>query len=211
MRERAKENLPHVLLTLLSIIQALALELLWTRLSDAEFLFQGTWQSAIYWAQTVATLLGILVIWVVYATNVMRFRWVPGVSDSVHPFLVGILQFMMIESLGPGGVGWWLLLLAVIFAVMNWVGHHTMSRARLEDDNADFFRDLEPATWRDFTGAMAAVAALALLGVAVIVLGEPAIFSLLTQLFALGLLCWQLGAVTYFWNRSMRLERREAA
>jgi hypothetical protein len=205
MRARAKENLPHVLLTLLSIIQALALELLWDRVSSSEFLHQLSWASAIYWCQVAATLLGILVIWVVYATNVMRFRWVPGVSDSVHPFLVGILQFLMIESLGPDGVGWWLVLLAIVFALMNWVAHLTMYRARRDEDNAEFFAHVKPATWRDFSGAIVSIVVLAVLGVTLIVWPSLVGVAMLSQLTALGLLGWQLWGVTYFWNRTMRL------
>ena len=83
MRERAKEHFPAVLLTLLSIVQALALELLWSHLQKADHLFALSAVNVTLWLQIVATFFGIVLIWVVYASNVMRFRWVPATSDSV--------------------------------------------------------------------------------------------------------------------------------
>ena len=59
MRERAKEHLPHVLLTLLSIMQALALELLWDRVTSEDYLFHPSLQSALYLGQMLTTFLGI--------------------------------------------------------------------------------------------------------------------------------------------------------
>ena len=120
MRDRAKEHFPTVLLTLLSIVQALALELLWSHLRESEYLFAFSWPAFISWIQITATLLGLVLIWVVYASNVMRFRWVPVTSDSVYPFLIGLLEFMLIETLGPDEIGQWLILMSVIFGMMVW-------------------------------------------------------------------------------------------
>ena len=41
IRRRAMEIFPSVLLTVLSMVQALALELLWTRLGDSPYLWEG--------------------------------------------------------------------------------------------------------------------------------------------------------------------------
>jgi hypothetical protein len=205
MRTRAKENLPHVLLTLLSIIQALALELLWTHLETAEYLFAGGWPRLIYWLEAVSMFLGILVIWLVYAANVMRFRWVPSIGDSVHPFVIGLLQFMMIELLGPDGIGWWMLLLAAIFGIMNWVAHSTMRRARHDGDNDEFFRNVPPATFRDFYPAATTVAGLAVFGLYLVLVPENLIVSALAMVGTTMLMLWQLYTVDFFWKRTMSL------
>lgn len=203
MRSRAKEHLPHVLLTLLSIIQALALELWWTHLETADYLFAPGWPTLIWWLEVVAMFLGILVIWLVYAANVMRFRWVPSVGDSVHPFVVGLLQFLMIELLGPGGVGWWLLLLAGIFGIMNWVAHSTMRRARLDGENEEFFRSVPPATLRDFYPAATTVGGLALFGLYLVLVPENLIVSALAVVGTTMLMLWEVYKVDFFWKRSM--------
>jgi len=204
MRARAKEHLPHVLLTLLSIIQALALELLWSKLreSDAGPLLSSA--GLVFRLQAASIFLGIVVVWLVYVSNVMRFRWVPGIADSLHPFAVGVLQFMMIETLAADALGVWLLLMAATFALMHWVAHSTMRRARRDADNEVFFRALRPATWRDFYGAYASVGVLAGLGGLLVMVPQAApVVSLPAVLVAFGLLCGQLGVQAYFWNRSM--------
>jgi hypothetical protein len=73
-RSRAKEQLPAVLLTLVSIVQALSLELLWSAVREREALDAGDFAALVEWVQVTATFLGVLVIWVIHASQVMRFR-----------------------------------------------------------------------------------------------------------------------------------------
>ena len=138
-RERAKEHFPTVLLTLLSIVQAIALELLWAHISESSYQHESLLNGAFGWLQLASTLLGIVLIWVVYASNVMRFRWVPSTADSIYPFAVGIFVFWLVSSLGPGSVALWLLAMATCVGCMTYVSHATMRRARLNPDNAEFF------------------------------------------------------------------------
>ena len=88
IRNRARANLPTVLLTLLSIVQALALEFLWAFLKDTPELLAFSWLNMRVWVQVAATLIGLILIWIVYASHVMRFRWVPTTTDSVYPFAI---------------------------------------------------------------------------------------------------------------------------
>ena len=97
MRNRATDLLPSVLLTVLSMIQALALELLWTRLRESPYLWTASWDALLGWTQATAMLLGFLVVWLLYISFVMRFRWLPSLSDSVIPFGIGILEFSLID------------------------------------------------------------------------------------------------------------------
>lgn len=76
MRDRAKEHFPMVLLTLLSIVQALALELLWSHVRGNDYLFEPSLVAALSWIQIAATFLGLVLIWVVYASNAMRCAFV---------------------------------------------------------------------------------------------------------------------------------------
>ena len=57
---RAKANLPTVLLTLLSIVQALALELMWTHLGEQPYLYTWSFIAFLSWLQIGATFLGIV-------------------------------------------------------------------------------------------------------------------------------------------------------
>ena len=200
MRDRAKEHFPTVLLTLLSIVQALALELLWSHLHEVDYLSELSWIAILSWVQIAATFLGIILIWVVYVSNVMRFRWVPATSESVFPFLIGLVEFMLIETLGPGDIGLWLTLLALVFALMNWVSWASMRRARLDAENDAFFSTLAPATLRDFYPAIAIVVGLASAGVYMLISGDRGLVAMLALLAANGVLVWQFRDAARYWE-----------
>jgi hypothetical protein len=192
-----------VLLTLLSIVQALALELLWSYVRESDFLFESSWTTVNAWIQITATFLGLVLIWVLYASNAMRFRWVPVTSDSVYPFLIGVLQFMLVETLGPGQTGQWLLLLAVIYAVMVRVSHTTMQRARLDADNAAFFNGLGRATMRDFYPHIVIVASMTVAGFYLTNSADSGRVETLALLAAASVLGWQFYEAARYWKLSV--------
>ncbi len=204
IRERVKEQLPAVLLTLLSIVQALALEVLWDGISTAGELYHVTWAAAIAWAQMSADLIGIIVIWVVYANTAMRFRWLPSTGDSVYPFVIGMAELVLIESSRPGLLGAWFLEMSFIFAMMNWISHHAMRRSRAEPENAEFFDRLAPATLRDFYPAFAIVAGLAGFGGCFMAFEVPVWTRLAAVVLMNLLLLRQLNDSRVFWERTMR-------
>jgi len=203
MRERAKEHFPTVLLTLLSIMQALALELLWSYVHETGYLFEISWTMVISWLQILATFLGLVLIWVVYANNVMRFRWVPVTSDSVYPFILGLIEFMLVESLDPDEIGQWFMLLALIFGLMPWISHTNMRRARQDADNQAFFSAFEPAKLRDFFPHISIVCVLAIAGIFLLVSGDQGIFPMLALLVTNGILVWQFYSAAQYWKRSV--------
>ncbi|HDZ09505.1 hypothetical protein [Pseudohongiella sp.] len=178
MRERAKSQMPMVLLTLLSIIQALALELLWVHVTETSLLMQFSWSSALSWIQIAVTLFGIMLIWLLYSSMTMRFSWVPSPADSLVPFGIGILEFTLIAALGLEHLMPWFLILAVIFAAMTIAMHSILRRARQDDDNRLFFATTTPATWRDFYPSIAVVTVLSALGILLGVTGDQRYLAL---------------------------------
>jgi hypothetical protein len=209
MRDRAKEHFPTVLLTLLSIVQALALELLWSHLRESPYLFEPSWVAAISWLQIFATFLGLVLIWVVYANHVMRFRWVPVTSDSVYPFFIGLIEFMLIESLGPDEIGLWFLFLAFIFGMMTWVSHANMRRARMDTDNEAFFSRFEPAQLRDFYPVITVVCALVLAGIYLLISKNQGLLAMLALLATNAMLGWQFFTAARFWKSTVGEETQE--
>jgi hypothetical protein len=192
IRDRAKEQLPMVLLTLLSIVQALALELLWSYVRESAYLFEMTWTSMLTWIQIGTSFLGIVVIWLVYASTAMRFRWVPTTGDSVYPFIIGLLEFILIETLAPEYMGLWFGCMAMIFGLMTWISHRTMRRARLDGENDEYFASLTPATARDFIPAFVIVFVLVLAGTYLGVTGDRGMVALVAVLLAFAGLVRQL-------------------
>ena len=84
IRNRAKDRFPTVLLTLLSIVQALGLELLWEQARHRPELYEPGSLAIVGWLQITATLTVIILIWLAYAGMVLRFRWTPTTADSLR-------------------------------------------------------------------------------------------------------------------------------
>jgi hypothetical protein len=202
MRNRAKDLLPSMLMTLMSIIQALALEFLWEIARSAEREF--TWSAVLVWMQIAANMLGILQVWLFYTGVAMRFRWVPTPSDLMLPFLIGILEFTMIDLTGAGHVALWFWTLAGVYTVAAWDAQNVLVRARRDTDNDEFFQHVQPAGLRELLAPVAVVVGLIVFGCAVYFTGENPWLTLVGLLFAAGSLAFQIAMGRRYWIRSMQ-------
>ena len=212
MRTRATELLPSVLLTVLSMIQALALELLWTRLRESPYLWTAGWEALLGWTQATAMLLGFLVVWLFYISVVMRFRWLPSLQDSVVPFGIGILEFTLIDLMGPDSLGPWFYVLALVSAASTWASHAISRRARQDPANWEFFDSVQPATIRDFAPSIGAMGGLGLLGLVLHISGSQGWLALGSVLVAIAALAYQIEVTRRYWDRSIsRVPSPEAA
>ncbi|MCA9506173.1 MAG: hypothetical protein H6748_00805 [Spirochaetaceae bacterium] len=144
LRERAKTHFPSVLLTLTSIIQAIALETLWSSLTDEVDRLGLAHVPLDTWLQASALFIAIVVLWVYYAQLVMRLVWVPGLTDSLVPFLLGIGQFIEAGSLGTADVALWLAPFPFIFLVLFGSWNRTLRRAAEEPENAAVIHSFFP-------------------------------------------------------------------
>ena len=155
------------------------------------------------WIQLLTTFVGIMLIWIVYASHVMRLRWVPTTTDSVYPFVIGLLEFILIEFLGPAELGQWMICNSVVFGVMVWISHRTMKRARMDGANVAFFQHLEPATMRDFLPTLTIVAVGVLAGVYFTITDDTGWAAMIALLAAAGVIVYQFISVATFWERSL--------
>lgn len=205
IRARAQAQFPSVLLTLISIIQALALELMWSKIMESDFLWSWSMQSVLAWGMLSVAFLGMLQIWIMYATMVMGFTWRPLLRDSILPFVIGIQEFMMISMIGEEFNTLWLYVLASIFVTANWVSHSSLRRARLETENAQFFSTVEPATFKDFIPAITIIMVLVLLGIAADLTANTSWIPLSALVFANIMLAVQLIGLRKIWHTLMAL------
>ncbi len=203
IRNRARENFPSVLLTLLSIIQAIALESLWDHARDRPELYGYSWDALLGWLQIAVTLNVIVLIWMVYVGLVMRFRWTPAMTDSILPFLVGLIQFLMIDLMGPENLGKWILVLGLIAVVVTYLDHSSMRRARRDPDNREFFEKIPSAAWRDFIPQGISVLFSVVAGTWLWYSRDYGWFALLVLLFALTALAYNAYVQAKFWRVSM--------
>ena len=138
IRNRAKDRFPMVLLTLLSIVQALALEFLWDHIRHRTEIFEISVVAVLGWLQIAASLNVIILIWLMYAGMLMRFRWTPTITDSIWPFFIGLIQFLMIDIMGAENIALWIIVLALIYGTTDFINHRAMKRARNDPANREF-------------------------------------------------------------------------
>ena len=203
IRNRAKDSFPMVLLTLLSIVPALALEFLWDHTRHRTEIFEISEVALLGWLQIAASLSVIILVWLMYAGMLMRFRWTPTVTDSIWPFFVGLIQFLMIEIMGAENLAYWLIVVALIYGTMDIINHRAMKRARLDPANREFFDRFLPATLRDFIPQITVIIALILASSWIWFSGHHGWFAICTLVGSLIGLGYETYKAAWYWNISM--------
>ncbi|MDE0884844.1 MAG: hypothetical protein OSB70_04875 [Myxococcota bacterium] len=204
IRLRAKTIFPSVMLTVLSMVQALALELLWTRVVESPAAWTLNWAAFIFWLQIVAALLGFLQIWLFYISIVIRLVWVPSIFDSVIPFGLGIVEFALVELTQPGMMAAWLFAIALLGGSTIASGQWVFIRARREPENREFFESVSRATRQDLVTAGSS--SLIVLGMAIVIaiMGEQPAIATVAVLVVIASIGYQSNLTRDYWNRSMR-------
>lgn len=201
--QRARDLLPEVLLTVLGIIQALALELAWSRLEGGTHLWAGGIDAWIGWLQMTGVLQGILLVWILYASLVLRLRWVPQVRDALLPFAIGIGEFVVVELSVPARLAGWLAALAGVFAISTATSVATFRTAARDPANRAFFAGLGAQLGRTLVPSTAFIAMLLLLA-GVVWRTEPASTVGLAAVVAANLaLGGQLALLASYWRASL--------
>ena len=201
--QRARDLLPAIIITVLSMIQALALELFWTRFQGSEYLWQSDMTAVIGWLQLLLMLLVIVQIWLFYVSLMLRFSWLPAMTDTVVPFLIGLLEFLLIDLMGPDTMGPWFIVMAALFGICINATHVAHRRARRDPANDYFFRQMPRASWRDYLGSAVIITILALLGAAIWLTGNRDWLALGALLFGLGAIAYQLFMTQKYWMHTL--------
>ena len=102
------------------------------------------------------------------------------------------------------------MLNSVIFGSMVLVTHRLMRRARLDGDNADFFRNFSPATIRDFAPHIIIVVLMVAAGAYIWAAAPGHRFILFSLLGTLAVLGWQFYQTAVFWRRTMVVESADS-
>ena len=206
-RDRAQAQFPSVLLTLISIIQALALELLWSKGVESSFIWSFNYEALIAWGMLSASFLALLLIWAMYSTMVMGFIWNPLLRDSILPFVIGIQEFMMINLIDERFTPSWFLVIALIFISANWVSHSSLRRARQYEENSEFFADVNPAELKDFIPLFLLVGLFMAMGLLTSYVKDSQWIVLSAVIISNIILFAQLIGLRQLWRRIMGMEK----
>jgi hypothetical protein len=121
LTERVELAFRDVYLTLISIIQGVTFGFL------ATSAFGSSTPNRNQWIAYAICFIAIILVWQEYMVGATAFTWTPTVLDSVVPFGIGILEFLLIASVRQG-VGAFLASFAAYFgagivAYGNWLFH----------------------------------------------------------------------------------------
>jgi len=203
IRTRARQQLPSVMLTLLSIVQAIALESFWSNILDLNLTLSPTLLNVTAWLLCIVTLLTIILIWLMTVTSVMRFEWTPSVTDLTQPFFVGLGQLLLIEAMSPERISGWFGVMAVFYLFVYFASQGAYRRARRDSSNTQFFATLEPATWRDHLPNVLYIALLAAWAYWLYLSPGLGWVSTIALLTSTAVCAGQLYVLRLFWRRSM--------
>ena len=136
LHQRLNEAFTPTYLTILSIIQAVALTDLATIVAAEYRQF-----TVVHWLFALLTFSVLIIVWNVYTIQGTVWHWIPDVRDAAMPFVVGALELFLNHAITLG-MSFWLLGLAGI-AAMGAVGTWYMHwRARTEAGNDQLLRYL---------------------------------------------------------------------
>ena len=124
-------------------------------------------------------------------------------TDSIYPFLVGIIEFWLVEALNIGSTGLWFIVMGAAIGVMHWIAQITMRRARSDADNDQFFERTARATLSDFYPQASIVAIFVVAGLLTIAMNPPPVVQGTSVLLTLLFLAWQFLTTARYWNAAI--------
>lgn len=137
LRKRTVDIFPAGYLTVMAIIQGVALGLLLQQLLGAGGVFESQ-HPVILISQGIASFLAIVVASYEYLWFTTIMRWTPTFLDTLVPYLLGVAEIVPVLLLGR--FRWWWICTVVLFAVGGLAFWHTIWRS-----SPGMFEDPRPA------------------------------------------------------------------
>jgi len=200
VRRQAIRNFSSFYLTLISIIQSLALTSLLADVGHPAQPFAEPFSVAA-WTQALTIGLLIVYVWHEYVVGLVTLRWVISIVDSMIPMCFGATEFLMIKSLNSSG---WFLWTGVFLGIGVLAYLNMYWRASEEGRN----RDVLEAQGRYKVASLIIIASLAVVALGVWTRTPPrsaaahrwvSVVILFGGVVLFGIVRWRLwrGLVTY--------------
>jgi cobalamin synthase len=123
----------------------------------------------------------------------------PTMEDTTMPFIIGLLEFAMVDLIGPQLIGPWFIALAAVFTISVAASHLIMRRARKDSNNDYFFKHVDRAKLRDYAGSFTAVGIIFLAGIIIWLFDIPPSITVIALFFALAALLYQMYMIHKYW------------
>ena len=189
--------------TLVSVVQAIALEVLVSRLYAVGLEPSLARDSVMVWLEVALLGQTIFYVWVSYTLLVTVAQWVLRFFDFAAAFAVGIFQFVAIGWIGPDTPRNFLIMIVIGFLAGSWISRSNTGAAARRPENAEVMTGF-PHTL--VAGLLGVVGLLGLVGV-IAGAGEPGRDALAIALLAACNAVLFLALLTWFnwWQRVVRL------
>ncbi len=198
-REKALRQFPSMYVTLVSVIQAIALETLVSRVGELGLSPSLSWESALVWLEVGLLGQTVFYVWISYTLLVTIAQWVFRFSDFAAVFAVGVFQFTAISWIGADSIEPFMMIAAVGFLAGAWITWSNTGAAQTRPENARIMQALPRRL------VVTLLAMVGLLGLLVGVPGQSGsmgtiryvlILIAANAIFFFALLCW-----FYWWRR----------
>jgi hypothetical protein len=143
--DRLLDYMPTYYVTLVSIIQSIALGLLFAALfNELSGITRGTFDP-IWTILILGTFFLIISIWITYTRTVPAMRVIPQTLDAIVPFFFGLTQALAIFCISLHEIAWFYFSLSscAVVAILQYI--HSFRQARLHyEKNREFLEKMGP-------------------------------------------------------------------
>lgn len=131
LHRRLKESYSPMYLTILSIIQGVALGGLASVVASAHDQF-----TIVHWVMALNTFCVLIIIWNVFTVQSGLWNWIPDVRDGAIVFVTGAVELFLSEAI-VGSLSTWLIAMALIGVVGSIGTGYIVWRGSHEPENAE--------------------------------------------------------------------------
>lgn len=134
-REKALLQFPAMYVTLVSVVQAIALESLVSRVVEVGPASLHGWDSVLLWLEVAFLGQTILYAWISYTLLVILTQWLFRVFDFGAAFAIGVFQLVAIQGIGADPPRLFFIMATVGFLSGAWISHSNIGAAAAQEEN----------------------------------------------------------------------------
>jgi hypothetical protein len=129
VKQRLKDSFSLVYLTLLSVIQGVAL-------ADLALIVGAGYQqfTVVRWLLVLVNLGVVITIWHTFTMHITLWCWIPDLRDTVIPFMIGAVELVFNHTISLS-LSAWLFMMVIIASMAILAIWYVDRRAKEEDEN----------------------------------------------------------------------------